>query len=173
MEVPFEKAFIMDSSREDRAVMKLQATSLWGPVLLLFWVLFGATSSMVFASSGAGLRSIILVVLLGWAVVGPFCLSFCMVELAAFLLQRGLIDLSRKASELGISVDRSVQPLMHAIGMEDSPLAVLNLLNHANSLLASCRFDEAATTLEEALEKGHRVMGWENSLTQAVIGQLA
>lgn len=139
----------------------------------MIWVLMGACFSLVFSLGDPMLRSFIVILVLVWSVLGPFALSFFLVELSSALIQRGFFEPAVKVSRWGISVDSAIVPLMHVCGMVDSPIAVMNLLNLATAMMSLGQFKEAAKELEIAVDKSQGTVGWDNTLTQIVVGQLA
>jgi tetratricopeptide (TPR) repeat protein len=160
-------------SHRSRPVSKVRGASLLGVVLFMIWVLMGACFSLVFSLGDPLLRSFIVVLVLVWSVLGPFALSFFFVELSTALFQKGFFKSAAKISRLGISVDIAIVPLMNVCGMVDSPIAVMNLLNLATAMMSLGQFKEAAKELEIAVDKSQASIGWDHTLTQIVVGQLA
>jgi len=117
-----------------RPIARLPGTSFIGLSAFCLWMVLGAAFSFAFASCGGLIGSIIFLLILIWALLGPFALSFCFVELSGLLMQRGHYHLAERMARIGVYVDSSVLPLVNLVGMVDSPLAVLNLLNLANAL---------------------------------------
>jgi tetratricopeptide (TPR) repeat protein len=160
-------------SHRSRPVSKVGGASLLGVVLFMIWVLMGACFSLVFSLGDPLLRSFITVLVLVWSVLGPFALSFFFVELSTALSQNGFHKAALSISRMGISVDSAIVPLMHVCGMVDSPIAVMNLLNEATAMMSLGQFKEASKELEIAVDKSQGAVGWDNNLTQIVVGQLA
>ena len=147
--------------------------SIFGTVGFVSWISAGWLISKIFLSGDLFCQSIIFIFGFVWALLGPFSLSFFLVEAAGGALYAGNYKLASKLASAGMQVDKSVLPLVNAVGMFDTPLAVLNLLNLANAQIMLCEFEEGKDNLESALDKSQAVLGWENQLTQAVVGFLA
>ncbi|MDZ4833184.1 MAG: tetratricopeptide repeat protein [Candidatus Melainabacteria bacterium] len=162
-----------DSQRSSRPVSKVGGTSCLGVVLFLIWVLLGAGFSFVFTLGDPLLRSFVVVLVLIWAVLGPFALSFFLVNLSSWLLHNGFYKASVAVAGMGTTVDDAIVPLLHVCGMFDSPIAVMNLLNRASAMMCLGQFKEAAAKLELAMDKSQGAIGWDHILTQLVVGQMA
>ncbi len=162
-----------DSAPRPRPVAKVAGASLFGLCAFLIWMMMGAMFSLAFAASDPVLRSLLVILVLVWSLLGPFALSFFLVELGAWLVQSGAFSKALSVARVGVAVDNAVLPLVNLFGMVDSPLAVLNLLNEATAMMFLSRFDEAAVKLESAVDKSQGALGWDHNLTQIVVGQLA
>lgn len=162
-----------DQHRSQRPVAKLPGPSVFGLIALAIWVLIGAFFSIAFITFGALGRSVLLLFILVWALIGPFALSIFFVELGSILIRGGHYQAALVAARMGTYVDRAVLPMMNLFGMYDSPLAVLNLANEANAMICLCQFQQAADILEVALDKAQATNGWDHILTQAIVGQVA
>lgn len=162
-----------DQQLPARPVAKVGGTSFLGVSIFFVWVVLGGCFSLAFAAGDPLLRSLITLLVFVWAVLGPFALSFFLVETSTWFLHRGFYKASLAVSRMGIAVDNAVLPLVNLFGMVDSPIAVLNLLNEASALICLCQFKEAAAKLEDAVDKSQGAVGWDHSLTQIVVGQLA
>ena len=145
----------------------------WGTLGFVAWLLAGALISRIFVIGD--LTCQVLVFLFGfiWAIFGPFSLSLFLVEAGGRALYNCDYKLANLIARAGVASDRAILPLVNVIGIYDTPLAVLNLLNLANSQIMLSKFKEASTNLEAALDKSQATFGWENHLTQLVLGFLS
>lgn len=139
----------------------------------MIWILLGACFSFVFAMGNPLLRSFIVVLVLVWAVLGPFALSFFLVNISSWFLNNGYYRASAFIAGKGSLVDDAVVPLINVCGMVDTPIAVMNLLNRATAMMCLGQFKEANEKLEIAIDKSQASIGWDHILTQLVVGQLA
>lgn len=162
-----------DSAPRTRPVAKIAGASLFGLSAFSVWMMMGAMFSFAFAASDPVLRSLLVILVLVWSLLGPFALSFFLVELGTWLVQRGAFRKALSVARVGVAVDNAVVPLVNLFGMVDSPLAVLNLLNEATAMMFLSRFEEASVKLESAVDKSQGALGWDHNLTQIVVGQLA
>ena len=144
-----------------------------GFVAFCFWILMGACFSLGFAVAEPGFRMVLVLVVLIWAVFGPFALSYFFVDLSSFLGNLNKHNLALKVARVGISVDESVTPLVQLLGMHESPLVVLNLMNEGSALMRLNQFQQAANQLGLAVDKAQAALGWDDNLTQIVVGQHA
>ena len=147
--------------------------SFLGTLGFLAWIFAGSLISRVYISGDLFCQCVVFMFGFVWAIFGPFSLSFFLVELAGRALYSGRYKLAYNIASAGVQVDKSVLPLVNAVGLFDTPIAVLNLLNLANAQIMLCEFEEGKDNLELALDKSQAVLGWENQLTQAVVGFLA
>lgn len=145
----------------------------WGTLGFAAWLLAGALMSRIFVIGD--LTCQVLVFLFGfiWAIFGPFSLSLFLVESGGRALYNCDYKLANLIARAGVAADRAILPLVNVIGIYDTPLAVLNLLNLANSQIMLSQFKEATKNLEASLDKAQAVFGWENHLTQLVLGFLS
>lgn len=147
--------------------------SFFGSLGFFAWVVAGSLISRVFIAGDLLVQSIVFLFGFIWAIFGPFSLSFFIVEIAGRAAYSGNYSLGLKLANLGVQVDKAVLPLVNAIGLFDTPLAVLNLMNLANAQIALTKFKDATKNLESALDKSQAILGWDNQLTQTVAGMLA
>ncbi|MCA9817584.1 MAG: tetratricopeptide repeat protein [Cyanobacteria bacterium HKST-UBA01] len=145
----------------------------WASLGFLAWLLAGALISRVFVTGDLCTQVLVFCFGFIWAIFGPFSLSFFLSEAAGRALYEGDFKLAYKIASLGVAVDRAVLPLVNLFGIYDTPLAVINLLNLANSQLLLSRFKEATENLEESLDKSQGTFGWDNHLTRLITGFLA
>lgn len=155
-----------------KASATLGAPSL-GVIAFCFWILMGACFSLGFAVAEPAFRMILIIVVLIWAILGPFALSYFFVDLSTILSNSGHHKLALKVARAGVAVDESVTPLIHLCGVHESPLVVLNLMNEGNALMRLSRFQEACDRFELAVDKAQAAVGWDHNLTQIVVGQHA
>ncbi len=155
-----------------KASTTLGAPSL-GVIAFCFWILMGACFSLGFAVAEPAFRMVLVPVVLVWAVLGPFAMSYFFVDLSTILSNFGGHEMALKVARLGIAVDESITPLIHLFGIHESPLVVLNLMNEGHALMRLNRFQEACARFELAVDKAQAALGWEHNLTQIVVGQHA
>jgi len=135
--------------------------------------MMGVCFSMGFAVADPLFRCFLLIVVLIWSILGPFALSFFLVETSTFLTQKGFHRPALSVAKLGVSVDHAIMPMVNLFGMVDSPIAVLNLMNQAGAMMCLCRFKDAVPVLESAVDKSQGALGWDHNLTQIAVGQLS
>lgn len=144
-----------------------------GFIAFTFWILMGACFSLGFAVAEPGFRMVLVLIVLIWAVLGPFALSYFFVDLSSLLSNLGKHELALRMARTGIAVDESITPLIQLCGIHESPLVVLNLINESNALMRLNQFQDAAKQLDLAVDKAQAALGWEDNLTQIVVGKHA
>ncbi|MBN9393881.1 MAG: tetratricopeptide repeat protein [Candidatus Melainabacteria bacterium] len=141
--------------------------------LFLKWFLFGISLCLLFALANDFFRMALAFVLCIWGMVGPFLLSFAMVDLSNRMFRYGKYGLAERSAALGLWLDGAVRPLVNLIGMPDSPFALFNSINMASCLLFRGRFKQAHDILLKALEQLRDLPELDRGLAPLVMSQLA
>lgn len=141
--------------------------------LFLKWFLFGLSLCILFALANDFFRMALAFVLCLWGMVGPFLLSFAMVDLSNRMFRHGEYGLAERSAALGLWLDGAVRPLVNLVGMADSPFALFNSINMASCLLFRGRFKQAHDILLKALEQLRDLPELDNGLAPLVMSQLA
>jgi tetratricopeptide (TPR) repeat protein len=141
-----------------------------GPTLagvwaLAKWLAVGIIFAAVFTLGNAVVRFIFAFLLVLWALIGPFLLSWCLIELSSRALFEGFYPLSERLCRVAIALDEFIRPLTAMFGMQTSPFALFNQLNLANALMVRGKFSQAQTLLQAALAESEAMPDGRMSLT--------
>ncbi|CAN5170982.1 hypothetical protein BH11CYA1_BH11CYA1_11100 [soil metagenome] len=142
------------------------------------WLLIGVCFAWLFVvmpeNIGAG-RVLLALVLLLWAISGPFVLSWSMVDLSGWAFHEGYYRLAFAFARLGVHLDQAVRPLVQVAGLSDSPFAAFNSLNLANSEMVGGQFVIAKERLTAALVQSECMEGMSanSSVAPFVLSHLA